>query len=131
MARALLTLLTALAAFALLAEPAAAQTCSCTKYESARQFVGFSDVIFKGKALSSKTKYGVTTTTFQVLERLKGEPPVQVAVTHPAPGKSCGGVAFAAGQIVVVVAQGMVEDLGTTGCQTKAYSEAQIRAALH
>ena len=118
MARALLPLLAALAAFALLADPAAAQTCSCTKYESSRQFVGFSDVIFKGKALSSKTKYGSTA-------------PAQVAVTHPAPGKSCGGVAFAAGQVVVVVAQGMVEDLATTGCQTTAYSEAQIRAALH
>ena len=47
-----LPLLAALVAFALLADPAAAQTCSCTKYESARQFVGFSDVIFKGKALS-------------------------------------------------------------------------------
>ena len=66
-----------------------------------------------------------------MLERLKGEPPARVTVTHPAPGKGCGGVAFTAGQIVVVVAQGMVEDLGTTGCQTTAYSEAQIRVALH
>jgi hypothetical protein len=60
MTRALLPLLAALAAFALLADRAEAQTCSCTKYESARQFVGFSDVIFKGKALSSKTKYDTT-----------------------------------------------------------------------
>ncbi len=28
------------------------------------------------------------------------------------------------------VAQGMSEDLGTAGCQIKAYTEAQIRAAL-
>jgi len=131
MTRALLSLVATFAALALLADPTAAQTCSCTKYESARQFVGFNDVIFKGKALSSKTERGIATTTFQVLERLKGEPPAQVAVTHPAPGKNCGGVAFTAGQIVVVVAQGMVEDLGTTGCQIKAYSEAQLRAALH
>jgi hypothetical protein len=88
-------------------------------------------VIFKGKAVSSKTEYGITTTTFQVLETLKGEGVGRtIAVTHPAPGKSCGGVAFAPGQIVVIVAQGLVEDLGTTGCQIKAYSEAQIRAAL-
>jgi hypothetical protein len=125
------SLFAAFAACVLLAEPAAAQTCSCTKYESVRQFIGFNDVIFKGKALSSKTEYGISTTRFQVLEKLKGDPPVQVAVTHPAPSKGCGGVAFTAGQIVVVVAQGMVEDLGTTGCQIKAYSEAQIRTALH
>jgi hypothetical protein len=130
MKRALVSLVSALAAGALLVAPAAAQTCSCTKYQSAQQFVGFNDVIFKGKVLSSKTENGIATTTFEVLEKLKGEPPAQVAVTHPAPGKSCGGIAFAAGQIVLVVAQGMVEDLGTTGCQIKAYSEAEIRAAL-
>lgn len=113
------------------AAPAQAQNCSCTKYESAQQFVQFNDVIFKGKAIASKSQYGVTTTTFQVLEALKGEPGKSVAVSHPAPGKSCGGVAFAPGQTALIVAQGLVEDLGTTSCQINAYSEAQIRAALH
>jgi hypothetical protein len=120
----------AVAAFALFADPVLAQTCTCTKYESVAQFIQFNDVIFKGKAVSSKSEYGITTTTFQVLEKLKGEPGPTIAVTHPAPGKGCGGVAFSPDQVVLVVAQGMAEDLGTTGCQIEAYTEAQIRAAL-
>jgi hypothetical protein len=118
------------AALALFADPALAQNCTCTKYESVAQFIQFNDVIFKGKALSSRTERGSTTTTFEVLERLKGEPGARVAVMHPAPGTNCGGVAFKPGEIVLVVAQGMVDDLGTTGCQIEAYTEAQIRAAL-
>src|SRR5262249_11898651 len=83
-----------------------------TTYESAKQFVQFNDVIFKGKAVSAKTQYGVTTTTFQVLEKLKGTPAQSVPVTHPAPGPGkCGGVAFKPGQIVVIVAQGLPDDL--------------------
>lgn len=121
-------------ALALLAAAPAAYAqpnCACTKYESAAQFVQFSDVIFKGKAVGSKSQYGVTVTTFQVLEKLKGEPPKSVAVTHPAPGpNSCGGVAFTPGQIVVIVAQGLPEDLGTTSCQINAYPEADLRRAL-
>jgi len=125
------TLLSALAAL-LAAAPVSAQTCSCTKYESARQFIQFNDAIFRGKVVSSKDEYGVSVTRFQVLEKLKGEPPAEVAVTHPAPGPGkCGGVAFEPGQIVVIVAQGPVEDLGTTSCQIDAYPEAQLRAALH
>jgi hypothetical protein len=31
---------------------------------------------------------------------------------------------------VLIVAQGLVEDLGTTSCQIDAYPEAQLRAAL-
>ena len=120
----------ALAALVLFAAPALSQTCTCTKYESVAQFIQFNDVIFKGKALSSKTEHGSTTTTFQVLERLKGEPGETVTVMHPAPGTNCGGIAFKAGEVVLVVAQGMVEDLATTGCQIKAYTEAEIRAAL-
>jgi hypothetical protein len=119
-----------LASLVLLAGPALGQACTCTKYESVAQFIQFNDVIFKGKALSSKTEHGISTTTFQVLERLKGEPGDTVAVTHPAPGTNCGGVAFKEGEIVLVVAQGMVEDLATTGCQIKAYTEAQIRTEL-
>ena len=34
------------------------------------------------------------------------------------------------GQTVLIVAQGMMQDLGTTSCQISAYSEEQIRAAL-
>ena len=131
MNRALLALSSALAALALLAAPAAAQTCSCTTYQSAKQFVQFNDAIFKGKVVSSKNEHGIATTKFQVLETLKGELGAQAAVTHPAPGPGkCGGVAFKPGQTVVIVAQGMMEDLGTTSCQISAYSEAQIRAAL-
>jgi len=131
MPRALLALSSGLAALALLAAPAAAQTCSCTSYQSAKQFVQFNDAIFKGKVVSSKNEYGSATTRFQVLETLKGELGAQAAVTHPAPGPGkCGGVAFKPGQTVVIVAQGMMEDLGTTSCQIGAYSEAQIRAAL-
>jgi hypothetical protein len=120
----------ALAALAFIADSALAQTCTCTKYESAAQFIQFNDVIFKGKAVSSKIEYGMATTTFQVLEKLKGELGATVTITHPVPGKGCGGVAFAPGDVVLVVAQGFVEDLSTTGCQIKAYTEAQIRAAL-
>jgi hypothetical protein len=131
MTRAVLALSSGLVALALLAAPAAAQTCSCTTYESTKQFVQFNDAIFKGKVVSSKSEYGIATTTFQVLEELKGELGAQAAVTHPAPGPGkCGGVAFKTGQTVVIVAQGMMEDLGTTSCQIDAYSEAQIRAAL-
>jgi len=126
------TLLSALAFAALLATaPASAQTCSCTKYESAQQFVQFNDAIFRGEVVSSKDEHGIGVTRFQVLETLKGELPAQVAVTHPAPGPGkCGGVAFKPGQIVVIVAQGLVEDLGTTSCQIDAYPEARLRAAL-
>jgi hypothetical protein len=121
-----------LGALALLAAPASAQTCSCTKYPSAQQFVQFNDAIFNGKVVSSKDGHGIATTTFQVLERLKGELGAQVAVTHPTPGPGkCGGVAFKPGQTVVIVAQGRMEDLGTTSCQIDAYDEAQVRAALH
>ncbi len=131
MTRAVLALSSGLVALALLAAPAAAQTCSCTTYESAKQFVQFNDAIFKGKVVSSKSEHGIATTTFQVLEKLKGELGAQAAVTHPAPGPGkCGGVAFKPGQTVVIVAQGMMEDLGTTSCQIDAYSEVQIRAAL-
>jgi hypothetical protein len=131
MPRALLALSSGLAALALLATPAAAQTCSCTTYQSARQFVQFNDAIFKGKVVSSKTEYGIATTRFQVLETLKGELGAQAAVTHPVPGPGkCGGVAFEPGQTVVIVAQGMMEDLATTSCQISAYGEAQLRAAL-
>lgn len=125
-----LRMILALAALAFVAVPAPAQTCTCTTYESVAQFIQFNDAIFKGKVVSSKTEYGITTTTFEVVEALKGELGATVAVTHPAPGKSCGGVAFAPGEVVLVVAQGMAEDLSTTGCQIKAYTEAQIRAAL-
>ncbi len=115
----------------LAAAPAAEAACTCTQYESARQFVQFNDVIFKGKAVSSKSQYGVTTTTFQVLEKLKGEPAQSVAVTHPAPGPtSCGGVAFKPGQVVIIVAQGLPEDLATTSCQISAYPEADLKRAL-
>jgi len=114
----------------LLAVPARAQTCSCTKYQSAKQFAQFQDIIFKGKAISSKTQYGVTTTNFQVLETLKGEPEDAQPVTHPAPGKGCGGISFKPGQSVLILGQGESDNLGTTSCQLNAYSEAQIRAAL-
>jgi hypothetical protein len=40
-------------------------------------------------------------------------------------------VAFKPGQIVLIVAQGQMEDLGTTSCQIDAYTEAELRAALH
>lgn len=127
----LLALSSGLAALALLAAPASAQTCSCTKYQSAPQFVQFNDAIFKGKVVSSKAERGIATTTFQVLEKLKGELGPQAAVTHPVPGPgTCGGVAFKPGQTVVIVAQGRMDDLGTTSCQIDAYGEAQIRAAL-
>ena len=131
MTRVLVALASGLAALALFAAPAAAQTCSCTTYESAKQFVQFNDAIFKGKVVSSKSEYGVATTTFQVVERLKGELGAQATVTHPAPGPGkCGGIAFKPGQTVLIVAQGLMEDLGTTSCQIDAYGEAQIRAAL-
>jgi hypothetical protein len=130
MTRTLLSASVLVALFA--AVPAAAQTCSCTKYESVQQFVQFNDAIFKGKVVSSKDEHGVSVTRFEVLEKLKGEPPAEVAVTHPAPGPGkCGGVAFEPGQVVVIVAQGLMEDLGTTSCQIDAYPEAQLRAALH
>lgn len=129
--KAFLLLASGLAALVLLAAPAAAQSCSCTTYESAKQFVQFNDAIFKGKVVSSKDAYGSVTTRFQVLETLKGELGAQAAVTHPAPGPGkCGGIAFEPGQTLVIVAQGMMEDLGTTSCQLSAYGEAQIRAAL-
>jgi hypothetical protein len=131
MPRALLALSSGLVALALLAAPAAAQTCSCTTYQSAKHFVQFNDAIFKGKVVSSKQEYGSATTQFQVLETLKGELGAQAAVSHPAPGPGkCGGVAFTPGQTVLIVAQGMMEDLATTSCQITAYSEEQIRAAL-
>lgn len=127
----LFALSSGLAALALLAAPASAQTCSCTTYQSAQQFVQFNDAIFKGKVVSSKDEYGIATTKFQVLEKLKGELGAQAAVTHPAPGPGkCGGVAFKPGQTVLIVAQGQMEDLGTTSCQINAYGEAEIRAAL-
>ena len=63
----LMLMLTALAA------PASAQTCSCTTYQSAQQFVQFNDGIFKGKVVSSKDEHGIATTKFQVLEKLKGD----------------------------------------------------------
>jgi len=131
MPRVLLAFSSGLAVLALLAAPAAAQTCSCTTYQDARQFVQFNDAIFEGKVVSSKTESGIATTRFQVMEALKGELGAQAAVTHPAPGPGrCGGVAFEPGQTVVIVAQGTMEDLATTSCQISAYSEAQIRAAL-
>jgi hypothetical protein len=131
MMKAFLLLASGLAALVLLAAPAAAQSCSCTTYESAKQFVQFNDAIFKGRVVSSKDAHGSVTTRFQVLETLKGELGAQAAVTHPAPGPGkCGGIAFEPGQTVVIVAQGMMEDLGTTSCQLSAYGEAQIRAAL-
>ena len=37
---------------------AANAACTCTTYQSAKQFVQFNDVIFKGKAVSSKSKRG-------------------------------------------------------------------------
>lgn len=115
----------------LAAAPASAQTCACTTYQSAQQFVQFNDVILKGEVVSSKDEHGISVTQFRVLEKLKGDPPAQVAVTHPAPGPGkCGGVAFKPGQIVVIVAQGLVEDLATTSCQINAYTEAELRAAL-
>lgn len=122
----------ALAALVLLAAaPAAQAACACTKYESARQFAGFSDVIFKGRVISSKSQSGVATTRFQVLETLKGDPAPSVEVTHPTPGpKSCGGVAFKPGQVVIIVAQGLPEDLATTSCQIDAYPEAELKRAL-
>lgn len=127
----LLVLSSGLAALALVAAPAAAQTCSCTTYPSVEQFVQFNDAIFRGKVVSSKTEHGIATTTFAVLETLKGELGAQATVTHPtpAPGR-CGGVAFQPGQSVLIVAQGMTEDLATTSCQIEAYPEAQLRAAL-
>lgn len=131
MTRALLALSSVLVALALFAAPATAQTCSCTTYQSAKQFVQFNDAIFKGKVVGSTSEYGVATTKFQVLETLKGELGAQAAVTHPEPGPGkCGGVAFKPGQTVLIVAQGMMEDLGTTSCQISAYGEEQIRAAL-
>ena len=122
----------ALGALALLAAAFIANVaCTCTTYQSAKQFVQFNDVIFKGKAVSSKSQYGVTTTKFAVLETLKGEPAQSVPVTHPASGPNkCGGIAFKPGEVVVIVAQGRPDDLGTTSCQISAYSEAQVRAAL-
>ncbi|MGE3302798.1 MAG: hypothetical protein AB7M12_06760 [Hyphomonadaceae bacterium] len=125
------TLLLALFLLALAAPAAHAQAnCRCTTYQSVAQFVQFNDVIFKGKALSAKTEYGVTATQFQVLETLKGEPAATVAVSHPAPGTSCGGVAFKPGQTALIVAQGLPEDLATTSCQLSAYPEADLRRAL-
>jgi hypothetical protein len=119
------------AALALLAAaPAAHAACSCTKNENARQFVQFNDVIFKGRAVSSKTQYGVTTTTFRVLEKLKGSPARSVAVTHPALTQECGGIAFKPGQTVIIVAQGMPDDLATGSCQINAYPEAELRRAI-
>jgi hypothetical protein len=118
-------------ALAAVAPPAAAQSCSCTTYQSAKQFVQFNDAIFKGKVVSSKTEHGIATTRFQVLEKLKGELGEEAAVTHPTPGPGkCGGVAFEPGETVVIVAQGMMEDLGTTSCQIDAYTEAQLRTGL-
>ena len=131
MTRTLLALFSGLAIVALLAAPAAAQDCSCTTYQSVEQFVQFNDAIFKGKVVSSKNEHGIATTTFQVLEALKGELGPQTAVTHPAPGPGkCGGVAFEPGQTAVIVAQGMMDDLATTSCQISAYGEAELRAAL-
>lgn len=124
----LFALSAALALFA--AAPAAQAACACTHYASAQQFVQFNDVIFKGKAVGSKTQYGVTTTTFQVLEKLKGAPAKSVAVTHPALTRECGGIAFKPGQIAVIVAQGMPEDLATSSCQIGAYPEAELKRAL-
>ena len=93
MTRALLALSSGLVALALLAAPAAAQTCACTTYPSARQFVQFNDAIFKGKVVSSRQEYGSATTHFQVLEALKGELGAHAAVSHPVPGPgTCGGV---------------------------------------
>jgi len=127
----LLALASGLAALLVVAAPAAAQTCSCTTYQSAEQFVQFNDAIFKGKVVSSKAEHGSATTTFQVLEVLKGELGTQAAVGHPTPAPGhCGGVAFKPGQTVLIVAQGMMEDLGTTSCQIDAYTEEQLRAAL-
>lgn len=127
----LLGLCSGVVALALLSAPAAAQTCSCTTYPSARQFVQYNDAIFKGKVVSSKNEYGIATTEFQVLETWKGELGARASVTHPAPGPGkCGGVEFEPGQTVVIVAQGRMDDLGTTSCQINAYAEAQIRAAL-
>ena len=129
--RPLLALASAMAALALLAAPASAQTCSCTTYQSAQQFVQFNDAIFQGKVVSSKAEHGIATTQFEVLEKLKGELGAQAAVTHPVPGPGrCGGVAFVPGQTLLIVAQGMMDDLGTTSCQIDAYREAEIRAAL-
>jgi hypothetical protein len=129
--RLLLALCGGLAALSMVGAPAVAQTCTCTTYQSAKQFVQFNDAIFKGKVLSSKTEHGIATTTFQVLEKLKGELGAEVAVTHPAPGPGkCGGVAFKPEQTAVIVAQGMMEDLGTTSCQINAYTEAELRTAL-
>lgn len=131
MTRTLFALSSGLVVLALLAAPAGAQTCSCTTYESAKQFVQFNDAIFEGRVLSSKTEHAIATTQFQVLEKLKGELGAQVAVSHPLPGPGkCGGVAFEPGQTVLIVAQGLMEDLATTSCQIEAYGEAQIRAAL-
>jgi hypothetical protein len=127
----LVALASGLVALLLVAAPAGAQTCSCTTYQSAEQFVQFNDAIFQGKVVSSKTEYGSATTTFQVLEKLKGELGAQAAVSHPTPGPGrCGGVAFEPGQTVLIVAQGLMEDLGTTSCQIDAYTEAQLRATL-
>lgn len=126
-----LALAAGLATLLLVAAPATAQTCSCTRYESAEQFVQFNDAIFQGKVVSSKTEHGIATTEFQVLEKLKGELGTQVTVSHPTPQPgTCGGVAFKPGQTVLIVAQGMMEDLATTSCQIDAYGEAQLRAAL-
>ncbi len=131
MTRTLLILASALVALVLLAAPATAQNCTCTTYQSARQFVQFNDAIFRGKVVASTNEHGIATTRFQVLETLKGEPGAQATVTHPAPGPGrCGGVAFEPGQTVLIVAQGLMEDLGTTSCQISAYSEEELRAAL-
>ncbi len=116
------------ALYALAAAPDASAQ-SCTKYQSIQQFIQFNDVIFKGKVVSSKTQYGTTTTQFQTVEKWKGEPPATVAVTHSAP-PAFGGIAFKPGETVLVIAQGMVDDLGTTSCTLAAYPEAQVREAL-
>lgn len=131
MTRTLLSLSSVLVALSLVAAPATAQTCTCTTYQSAQQFVQFNDAIFKGKVVASTREHGIATTRFQVLESWKGELGEQATVTHPEPGPGkCGGVAFEPGQTVVIVAQGQMDDLGTTSCQINAYGEEQIRAAL-
>lgn len=109
---------------------APALACRCVTYPSARAQLQGTDVVFVGRAVSTRENGAGRITTFAVAETLKGRVPPTVAVRH-SPDVCCiCGVDFARGARVVVLAARIEGTLHTDGCTQGRFSEAEYRAAL-
>lgn len=111
-----------------------ALACSCVRYASPAEHAQEADVIFRGRVVESAAAGPMQSTTrFEVLETLKGEPSAEAAVRHTderGAGAACG-IAYRVGEEALVIAHRSESGaLRTSSCSAPRWSIENYRAAL-